>query len=708
MNLHAAEAISQSAGFALLGLLIRSLALVMAAAFLFSLLRRQTAELRHFVCRCALYGLLLLPAVEWVAPPFRQASATLRTAKVVMFSGQSTITTSRRAVPEAAITISPVRHRRFSWISFIAPVYLLIASILLVRLALNFLFLERLVRRSKPVFNSDMREWGHDIWLRSLSRYKPQIRVSEEVRVPVVAGIDEVTILLPDGWQAWPREKLCAVLAHEMAHVRRDDPQTTFLASLALCFFWLNPMVYWLRRQLMEQAEGACDEAALQETRSKEYAQILIEFATEVGRQGSRLAAVSTAVVHKSLLGRRIEYLFSIQGRQGGKHYMIRALSVAVLAPALYLTAAARFGQEGNGSGKTAGAMISVANQQQADQWEAQLREDPENLQLRGVLMGFYANERNDAAFTSHLLWAIHHHPEAPIAAMRIYRRPDSPSQPLQRSLAIRVAADGDRQLIRAAWENALSQYPDSPDVAFHAGLFWESEDPQRALDLFQRAQKLTPADAKKQTAYLRAVSVIYAAAVIAELNGGDPLAQVNNIAMDQDLAQRLHTAIKTSIDPSLLSQTGMTLVHLGQDQEGLSLIQRAINLDPMNPTWKETLESAKAEPVRRQNQQRIAVGPTSHSVRIGAQVAEANLISKVEPIYPPLARQARISGTVEFTIDIGADGKVQSLQLVRGHPLLVNAAKEAVLQWVYRPTLLDGNPVPVTTTAEVTFNFPQ
>jgi len=53
-------------------------------------------------------------------------------------------------------------------------------------------------------------------------------------------------------------------------------------------------------------------------------------------------------------------------------------------------------------------------------------------------------------------------------------------------------------------------------------------------------------------------------------------------------------------------------------------------------------------------------------------------------------------------------DGKVQSLRLVRGHPLLVNAAKDAVLQWVYRPTLLNGKPVSITTTVDVPFTVPQ
>ena len=89
---------------------------------------------------------------------------------------------------------------------------------------------------------------------------------------------------------------------------------------------------------------------------------------------------------------------------------------------------------------------------------------------------------------------------------------------------------------------------------------------------------------------------------------------------------------------------------------------------------------------------------------RIGGQVAAANLIKKIQPAYPTLAKSARIQGAVKFTAIIGKDGTIQNLQLVSGHPMLVQSAKDAVLQWVYRPTLLNGEPVDVIT--EITVNF--
>jgi periplasmic protein TonB len=94
--------------------------------------------------------------------------------------------------------------------------------------------------------------------------------------------------------------------------------------------------------------------------------------------------------------------------------------------------------------------------------------------------------------------------------------------------------------------------------------------------------------------------------------------------------------------------------------------------------------------------------------VRVATGVAEANLIRKVMPIYPPLAKSARVQGTVEFTAIISKEGNIENLRLVRAHPLLVEAARQAVLQWRYRPTLLNGQPVEVVTDIVVNFTLTQ
>jgi TonB family protein len=93
--------------------------------------------------------------------------------------------------------------------------------------------------------------------------------------------------------------------------------------------------------------------------------------------------------------------------------------------------------------------------------------------------------------------------------------------------------------------------------------------------------------------------------------------------------------------------------------------------------------------------------------IRVGGNVQAANLVEKPDPVYPPLALQARIQGTVRFNLTVGADGHPKDIQLDSGHPLLVPAALDAVRRWVWRTTLLNGNPVEVITVVDVPFTLP-
>jgi protein TonB len=111
--------------------------------------------------------------------------------------------------------------------------------------------------------------------------------------------------------------------------------------------------------------------------------------------------------------------------------------------------------------------------------------------------------------------------------------------------------------------------------------------------------------------------------------------------------------------------------------------------LAPPSPPLPPPVPSVKASPYRQ-----------------GGKVQAANLIHQVNPVYPPIARQTRVQGVVVMEAVISKDGSVESLRVVRGHPLLLQAAIDAVKQWKYRPTMLNGEPVDVVTTITVTFTL--
>jgi protein TonB len=103
-----------------------------------------------------------------------------------------------------------------------------------------------------------------------------------------------------------------------------------------------------------------------------------------------------------------------------------------------------------------------------------------------------------------------------------------------------------------------------------------------------------------------------------------------------------------------------------------------------------------------------VAESAPAKPIAVTSEVQAAKLIRKVVPTYPRLAIVARVSGTVHLIATIGTDGTVRQLQVASGPSLLVQAALEAVRQWVYRPTLLHAKPVEVIAPIDVIFTFTQ
>jgi protein TonB len=117
--------------------------------------------------------------------------------------------------------------------------------------------------------------------------------------------------------------------------------------------------------------------------------------------------------------------------------------------------------------------------------------------------------------------------------------------------------------------------------------------------------------------------------------------------------------------------------------------IETAVPAVPIPPPPPPPPPVVKAEPIRQ-----------------GGNVQAANLIHQVNPVYPPIARQARVQGVVVLEAVISKEGSIESLRVVGGHPLLNQAALDAVKQWKYRATMLNGDAVEVITTVTVTFTL--
>ncbi len=215
------------------------------------------------------------------------------------------------------------------------------------------------------------------------------------------------------------------------------------------------------------------------------------------------------------------------------------------------------------------------------------------------------------------------------------------------------------------------------------------------------------------------------------------PFGMLNNVQQASggvkfgaNVAVNLQAVSQTDQDASALAVALKALAGIGQvgDSKGDAalaavLLSLSVTADGKTTTISLTVPERQIEqrfqasgadaPVRARPPGRAAApapasGATPQRIRVGSNVQRAKLVEQPAPIYPPLARQARISGAVRLNVIIGMDGTVQNITVDSGHPLLVPAALDAVKQWVYQPTLLNGQAVEVATQVEVNFALEQ
>ena len=136
--------------------------------------------------------------------------------------------------------------------------------------------------------------------------------------------------------------------------------------------------------------------------------------------------------------------------------------------------------------------------------------------------------------------------------------------------------------------------------------------------------------------------------------------------------------------------------------------VQRALEAKRAGAAQPQGMVAAPPPPPPPPPPSAAAVTGAPSRIRVGGGVAAQNLISQTAPVYPPEAKQARIQGVVRMSATIDQQGRIASLELISGHPLLAPAALDAVRTWIYRPTLLNGQPVEVSTEIDVNFTLSQ
>ena len=675
----------------LAGVAIRSAVVALLPLVLLAVFRRRllaSAASRHAVLFLAAAGMIamavlqpLLPAipVRILAAPDAASQPALPAPDLAVGADTPGLHAVTPAAPRVGLGLAAA----------VDALYLAGLALCLIRLLFGALFTRRLLRAAVPIEADFGAEAFESSW----------------ISVPLTVGWLRPRLLLPAGWRDWPSAKLQAVLAHEQNHIRRADWAISLVAALNRSLYWFNPLAWQIERRLSALAEQACDDAALLALGQREsYAQALLDMATAVRTGQGRLVWEAMAMAKGAEVRMRIERILDDTRPipRGLSRSRWMALAVCSL-PLIYFTAALRPAPaQSRESDRLPPAIAELLRARTpltssgAAQLEHYLNTAPDDLQAREQLILYYFSTGVREPRIDHIDWLIANHPdskEASLTSLGITPRASS------------YNTTADYQHAADLWRQQASARPGDETVLINAGRFFAQPgaDPNEAERLFFQASALRP-NASPAAGEL---AKLYANAILA--TSGDPRFPNEN----PDFNNRVRSEIENLKDSRIVLMTGLNLLQTARlPKQGETLPPGTLNLAehpllaPISELGARLATAARpdgdASPDAMINAARAGVlrgqvvapgaiaprQPQAPSADAAAPVPALSPapppVSMVPPVYPPLARQARIQGVVAFAVVISGSGQVTKISVLRGHPLLVQAAMDAIRQWVY------------------------
>ena len=483
------------------------------------------------------------------------------------------------------------------------------------------------------------------------------VQLSSDIKGPVTFGFRRPVILLPEGCMEDE-----SIACHELVHVRRRDWLFAVAEECILSAMWFHPAVWYLVAEIQLAREEAVDREVVNILNSREqYLEALLALATS--RSGLDLVPASP-FLRKRHLQKRVASLLKEVSMSRLRLNSSLAVFVAAVALIGWLSVrsfplrAAPQTQDSSGVTVQHGSLTLLHRSPVSYPLEARISriEGTVILELsigeKGtvtdarVLSG--PEELRSAALQSVLQWHYANDAHAPTKTQAI----------------VNFHLDANEGSGLGKGSRPVTAPPPPPPPPPPATATVDSIILSVPDELKQKLQgRLTLHEGDQLT--------------------GQAMADLYNAITSVDEHLRLNIQ-------SPNGQKGSTVTIMLENAAQAQLVARSRILVGGG------VEGAQAQ----------AVAPGK--IRVGGNAAEVNLIHKVTPVYPSEAKAARIQGVVRFNATIGKDGSVINLQLLSGHPLLVQPAQDAVRQWVYNPTLLNGNPVEVVTQIDVNFTLSQ
>jgi beta-lactamase regulating signal transducer with metallopeptidase domain len=306
--------------------------ILLAASCVVVALRRSSAATRHVVWTSALLAALALPMLalalpRWEAPVMTLPQASTPPATATAIQARAEAVTVERAPGDAAASLTtrpspgaPSARASISWPAVAAGVWIVGTALILGRLLLGIVLVQRMSRRARIASDARWLPLARDL-AADLGVSRVTFRRGPAGTMPMAWGVFRPAVLMPEDADAWPEERLRIVLLHELAHVKRADCLTHMLAQAACALYWMNPLTWIAARGARTERERACDDLVLAHgTPGADYADQLLEIARTLDhdRPAPAIAGASLAMAYRSQLEGRLMSILDPTVRRSG------------------------------------------------------------------------------------------------------------------------------------------------------------------------------------------------------------------------------------------------------------------------------------------------------------------------------------------------------------------------------------------------------
>ena len=497
------------------------------------------------------------------------------------------------------------------------------------------------------------------------------LRLSDEVSSPVTFGVRRPVVLLPANFPDLDRTMQDAILCHELLHVERYDWLFTVAEEIVRSVFWFHPAIWWLLGEIGLAREQEVDRLVVERTQAREaYVDALLAIA---GARPQLDLAPAPLFLRKRHLKQRVVSILKESRMSKTSWISALTLGLCILAAACwFVTGALPLVASPQVVTDAAGVTVDVGGATLVHRSPVSYPYEARRKGIQGTVTLELRMDSTGSVIDAHVI-------------------------------------GGPDELRRAALESVL-QWHFTRDMGASRVVNISFQAPPPATGAPESGRLPVPAAQDKPAPGLEQFAKVQRPSENLTIKG-------LNVSGFSDQARA-----------ELLSRIG---IHEGDTlgREALAKIQAAVREFDEHATFGIrlmgsdsaviTISAPGASSVPRGGVLGGIIGSVpapapagppvpSDAVKVPGSIQSGQIVQQPRPVYPALAKQARIQGTVKLSAWIAKDGTVARLEVLSGHPLLVPAALDAVRQWVYQPYQVDGKPVDVLTDIDVNFTLNQ